>query len=258
MIASIDADAAQALAAGGLLQLVDGTWLMPGSQAEHGALRGTTATVDTDAIKALPHDTRASRSIEVFANSNVKAALPIAVYDRAGFFSAPWVAWLMASHGATVSVVRGEGEHGEPSTVNGAPLSSLADPSAMNAMRADVLAALGTDTQIIDGRGPGRFAGTEPEPREGCKSGHIPGSINLHYRDVRDGAGYRDFEDVGAIVKGKGIDLSKPIITTCGSGVTASLLAVILQRLGACDVRVYQGSWAEWGMDAALPVETGP
>ncbi len=256
MIADITAPAAQALAKAGLAQLVDGTWQMPGSAPTRDALAGTNAVIDCNAIKALPLKNRVARAIDVFADNGVIAERPICVYDRAGFFSAPWVAWLMASHGLSVSLVTGDGEDGDGAEQSGDPVKSLKDPSDMNVTKDDVLTALGTETQIVDARPPDRFAGTAPEPRPECRSGHMPGALNLPFGHLKDGAGFRDFEDMAAIVRHAGIDLSRPIITSCGSGVTASAIAVALQRLGAEHVRVYQGSWAEWGPNATLPIET--
>ena len=256
MIATIEATAAQSLAKSGLAQLVDGTWLMPGQAPSGPILEGTTAVVDTDAIKIFAPDQRATKAIGVLRDSGIRGDGPVCVYDRAGFFSAPWVAWLLVSHGHSASLVIGDGPPGQ-STLQTGDVTSQADPIEMNARKADILAAMGTDTQIVDARPAARFAGTAPEPREGCRAGHMPGALNLPFSEIKDGAGYKDFEDIAAIVRAKGIDLDKPVITTCGSGVTASAIAVPLQRLGAQDVRVYQGSWSEYGMDPNVPVETG-
>ena len=258
MIPTLDARSAIQMARDGLAQLVDGTWQMPGDTPKQRSWAETSSTVDTSALKALPPASRAQDAIDVFARSGVVTDRPALVYDRAGFFSAPWVAWLLASHGHGVSLVTGVGEEGEARDPAGDPITSQVDPAAMNATKDDVLAALGTDTQIVDARPPARFRGDGPEPRPDCRAGHIPGSLNLPFGAIRGENGYADFEDIARKVAETGIDLGRPIITSCGSGVTASAIAVALQRLGADNVRVYQGSWAEWGPDADLPIETGP
>ncbi len=113
--------------------------------------------------------------------------------------------------------------------------------------------------QIFDARGAGRFKGEEPEPREGMRSGHIPGSGNVPYSSLlnQDGT-VKAPEDVRAIFADAGLDFDRPVITSCGSGVTACILALALEHLGKTDVAVYDGSWAEWGTSGDVDVETGP
>lgn len=113
--------------------------------------------------------------------------------------------------------------------------------------------------QVVDARGPGRFEGTEPEPRTNVRSGHIPDSLNVHYADLfNDDETYKDTDGLRAVFQTAGVDLSRPIVTSCGSGLTACVLALALNRLGHQSVAVYDGSWAEWGGLADMPVETGP
>lgn len=117
----------------------------------------------------------------------------------------------------------------------------------------------GPGIRIIDARSAGRFAGTEPEPRTGVCSGHIPGSSNLPYRKLVDEAsGLMKMPDaIREAFESLGLDLRQPIVTTCGTGVTAAILALGLYRLGREDISVYDGSWTEWGARGDTPVETG-
>ena len=108
--------------------------------------------------------------------------------------------------------------------------------------------------QVVDARSAARFAGASPEPRPGLAAGHIPGALNLPYSALFDEAGrYRSKPEIRAAFEGAGVDLSRPVIATCGSGMTACVLAFALHIIGKEDVALYDGSWAEWGADAATP-----
>lgn len=114
------------------------------------------------------------------------------------------------------------------------------------------------DELILDARAPGRFAGETPEPRQGLRSGHIPGSINIHYRTLlNDDSTMKDPDALQAVFDAAGADLTRPVITTCGSGVTAAIINLALERLGHRNHALYDGSWSEWGQFPDLKVETG-
>jgi thiosulfate/3-mercaptopyruvate sulfurtransferase len=124
--------------------------------------------------------------------------------------------------------------------------------------RDDMLANIDwPQAQVVDARSSGRFYGTEAEPRKGMRSGHIPGSLNVPYPTLLGENGmYKSAKELEAVFKHAGVDLQKPITTTCGSGVTACTLALGLYLIGKSDVAVYDGSWSEWGSRRDTPVET--
>ncbi len=192
----------------------------------------------------------------------------VIVYDSAGLFSAARVWWLFRLFGKTDCAVL---DGGLPKwRAEGRPLEDMAPvmrdrhfTARRNAgLVRDVSqvaahAKLG-DAQIVDARSPARFRGEEVEARPGLRSGHIPGSRNVYYNDLLNPNGtMRDVDALRAAFEGAGVDLSKPVVNTCGSGVTASILALALERLGHRQHAVYDGSWSEWGMYPDLKVETG-
>jgi len=124
--------------------------------------------------------------------------------------------------------------------------------------KAEVLANITSRAeQVVDARGAARFAGTTPEPRAGLAAGHIPGSYNVPFGAVYNPDGtFRSKAEIRAAFENAGVDLARPIITTCGSGMTASVLAFALHLIGKDDVALYDGSWAEWGADPATPKES--
>ncbi len=112
--------------------------------------------------------------------------------------------------------------------------------------------------QVIDARPAARFSGAEEDPREGIASGHIPGSVNLPHSQLFNADGtWKTGDDLKAAFEGAGVDLDKAIVTTCGSGMTAAVVAFGAHLLGKTDVALYDGSWSEWGADGDTPKETG-
>lgn len=248
--------------------IIDCTWAI--SEADYAALpKGFipgAVEFNLGAIKALPLDKQTEGVVaEQLSNLGVCDLDVIVVYDRHGMFSAMRLWWLLKTLGHTnVAVLNG----GLPAWI--AKGHSITDAPAertetkykektsvlCGSDMADVVKAIGTDVQIVDARAPGRFAGTEPEPRDGLRSGHIPGSINLPFGSLRDNGQFKSKTDLQRAIRAAGIDMSRPIITSCGSGVTAAGLAFVFAHLGKKDVSVYTGSWAEYGASDA-PIEVG-
>ena len=125
--------------------------------------------------------------------------------------------------------------------------------------KGDVLANLDTGRElVVDARGPGRFTGDVPEVKPGLASGHIPGARNVYYASLfRPDGTWKSPADIRSVFEAAEVDLSRPIISSCGSGMTANVLIFALHLIGKDDTALYDGSWTEWGADEALPKETG-
>ena len=262
------------------LIIFDGSWHLPTADrdakaeylAEHipGALFFDINEL-VDDKSALPHMLPstikfASRMKKIGVGDGMK----IVVYDSYGLFSAARVWWTFRAMGHKDVVVLNGGlkkwkAEGRP-LEDGAPVARTArhfSPLQNNALirdLADVKGYVANKTmQIVDARPAGRFEGKDPEPRAGLRQGHIPGSKNVPSSAIVNGDGtLKSKAELIALFKAAGIDPAKPVVTTCGSGVTASMLSLALAVMGQSNAAVYDGAWAEWGQDNGLPVETGP
>ncbi len=193
----------------------------------------------------------------------------VVVYDGAGLFSAARVWWMLRTFGhRDVAILDGgmpkwlaEDRPVDSSPpVERRPMHYTARFSASSVRdKSDVMRAIETgNAQLADARSPGRFRAEEPEPRAGMRGGHMPGARNVHYRTLlNDDGTVKATDEIRDVFQKAGIDLTKPVITTCGSGVTAAILTLGLTLLGHNNNSLYDGSWSEWGSDPDTPVETG-
>jgi len=191
----------------------------------------------------------------------------VIVYDSVGLFSAARVWWTFRVFGAKNVFILDGGlprwkAENRPLETGERRRAEKKFNAEMNvgavAMLADVRMALAADTaQIVDARSAERFAGKVPEPRPGLRSGHIPRSFNVPYTELVENGQLVSRTRLEAAFKKAGVDLDKPIITSCGSGVTAAILTLALGAIGREPMGLYDGSWAEWGSRPDLPVERG-
>lgn len=192
----------------------------------------------------------------------------VVVYDGAGVFTSPRVWWMFRLMGKTdIAVLDGglpkwqaEGHPTDdmPPIVRDRHITVQRQAHLIKDVTQVAAASKLATHEILDARSPGRFQGVVPEPREGLRSGHIPNSRNLYFRELLNQNGTMKSTDaLRAVFEAAKVDLNKPIITTCGSGVTAAIVSLALERIGHDRHAVYDGSWSEWGMYNDLNVATG-
>jgi thiosulfate/3-mercaptopyruvate sulfurtransferase len=194
----------------------------------------------------------------------------VVVYDAGGWVAGPRAWWMFLSFGhSDVRVLDGglkkwiaEGRPVDSGEVKPKPNSFKArfDKTYVRSIEQMVANLDSGKEQVIDARPSARFAGSAPEPRAGLRSGHIPGSRNVPYADLFDaGTGaMKPLDELRKAFAAAGVDMARPIVTSCGSGVSALVLTLALYRLGVRGTALYDGSWSEWGLEAGPPVVTGP
>jgi len=259
--------------------VMDASWYLPAEQrnpraeyeAEHipGALFFDLDGI-SDTESPLPHMLpQPEKFASIMRRMGVGDGHKIVVYDTKGLFSAARAWWMFRVFGhEDVAVLDG----GLPKwKAEGRPLEDLLPPprqprhftARLNRLLLrdgdEIARALETGSeQVADARSPSRFRGEEPEPRAGVRPGHMPGARNVHYASLLKADGtVKEPDQIREVFASAGIDLSKPIATTCGSGVTAAILSLALAEVGIRESGLYDGSWSEWGADEKRPVEVG-
>ena len=263
----------------GEVQVVDATWFMPGEGREGHAdylaahIPGS-IFFDIDAIADktvdLPHMLPTAETFAEAAGAlGLSRDATIVAYDSFGIRSAARVWWTLRVMGfARVFVLDGGFKRwlaeGRATEAGQAALPPTTLTPSLNAKLVRDIGAVrnlldSKAAQLVDARGAARFRGEVPEPRAGLRSGHMPGARNTPFDSLLNADGtMKSAGELKALFAAAKVNLGEPIVTTCGSGVTASVVALALARLGREDVAVYDGSWTEWGGRSDTPIVTGP
>jgi thiosulfate/3-mercaptopyruvate sulfurtransferase len=260
------------------LAIVDASWHLPAANRDASeefrkAHIPGAVHFDIDAIAdkatSLPHmlpDPVAFSS--AMRKLGIGDGMKIVVYDAVGLFSAPRVWWTFRVFGARDVAILDGGlpkwlEENRPVAEGPASpqprhFTARVDHSLVASMEDMRAASKNGTVQIVDARSAARFRGDEIEPRPGLRSGHIPGALNLPWTELVHEGRLRPPAEIAAAFARAGLDPARPALTTCGSGVTASILSFALASAGHDIAPVYDGSWSEWGQVSDRPVAIGP
>lgn len=261
------------------VKIVDGSWYLktmerdPEAEYAAGHIPGAVRfdiDIVADTTSHLPHMLASPSEFAAAVGAmGISEDDTIVVYDGSGLFSAARVWWNFRTMGAANTFVLSGGlpkwvaearqlsqEAPKPEPVTFTP--NMRSEFVANIEYVLAVLEMQDSYQIVDVRAPARFSGEAPEPREGMRKGHMPGARNLPFASLIEDGALKDDAELRALIADAGIDLEKPIVASCGSGVTASVFALTAAQLGVDPIRVYDGSWTEWGADKRVPIEEGP
>lgn len=259
------------------LQVVDASWYLPTQgrdgrkEYEAGHVPGA-VYFDLDAVSdhtnGLPHMLLDAEAFGREAGQlGLSSDTTLVVYDGMGLFSAPRVWWTLRLFGAREVLIlegglpqwKAEGRPLETGPSTAAPARFAARQAAGKvADLADIRRVLSDGSvQVVDARPAARFTGEAPEPRPGLESGHMPGSLNVPFAAIVADGRLKDADELRHAFDQAGVDLARPVVTSCGSGVSAAILVLALESLGKTDAALYDGSWTEYASQPDLPIEKG-